>query len=66
MPLEISEIGVHMAVGQGAGPSGGASAAQSQPQQRQDDDAPQALSTEQIVELCVREVLRVLDRRQER
>ncbi len=61
MPLEISEIGVHLAVGQPAAP-----AADSSPRSGRGDEAEPTLSSEQIVGLCVQEVLRILGRREER
>jgi len=67
MPLEISEIGVHVAVGPGApapqggaGPGGGAG---------QDDGGGEALSPAQheaIVNACVQQVMRNLRIMQER
>lgn len=62
MPLEISEIGVHLAVGHGPGPGGSAP----QPANRQDQPDQAGASPEQIVELCVQEVLKILARREER
>ena len=59
MPLEISEIGVHLAVG-AAGSAAPAAAG------GDDDHAPPSVNTEQIVERCVAEVLRVLKQREAR
>ncbi len=61
MPLEISEIGVHLAVGQSPAP-----AADSSPRSGRRDEPEPTLSPEQIVEHCVQEVLRILERREER
>jgi hypothetical protein len=62
MPLEISEIGVHVAVGQGAGPVG--------PTPGQSQDGGGAGLTpaqhEAIVNACVQQVLRNLRQEQER
>lgn len=62
MPLEISEIGVHVAVGQGTGPAG---PAPSHPQ----GDSSAGLTPaqhEEIVNACVQQVLRNLRQEQER
>ncbi len=63
MPLEISEIGVRMAVGQGPAPSGPVSPPQ------QDSGGGEAMTPahmEQIVQACVQEVMRSLRMREER
>lgn len=67
MPLEISEIGVHLAVGSGPGPSGDANGGPA-PGGDHDDDQPAMTEAHvrQIVESCVTEVLRNLRMREER
>jgi hypothetical protein len=72
MPLEISEIGVHVAVG-GAGPSGeprgGAGPGGDGPGPGGGDDGGQALTqahVDQIVSTCVAQVMRNLRQREER
>jgi hypothetical protein len=66
MPLEISEIGVHVAVGQGAGPSG-ASVPHTPP--GLSGGGQQGLTPaqhEEIVNACVAQVLKNLRQMQER
>lgn len=70
MPLEISEIGVHIAVG-GAGPSGAAEhGAGAGPGPAGEQDGGGAALTQahidQIVSTCVSQVMRNLRQREER
>lgn len=64
MPLEISEIGVHLAIGPAPMPHGGANPASAA--QHGGNDRSTAADHDQIVSACVSEVLRVLRMRQER
>ncbi|OYY71789.1 DUF5908 family protein [Sphingomonas sp. 28-63-12] len=59
MPLEISEIGVHLAVGDSAGSSNAALALASHDAGHGDDMISQA-KTDAIIKACVEEVLRTL------
>lgn len=68
MPLEISEIGVHIAVG-GAGPSGAAAEHGAGPGAGGEPEGGGALTEayiEQIVSTCVSQVMRNLRQRAER
>jgi hypothetical protein len=56
MPLEISEIGIRLAVGDGASHTAAANAGAASPQQAEQHD-PQV---EEIVRQCVRRVLESL------
>lgn len=60
MPLEISEIGIHIAVGQ---PAGGGQQPAAQPQQGGGSGAG---NQEEVVKQCVEEVLNTLKQREER
>jgi hypothetical protein len=68
MPLEISEIGVHIAVG-GAGPSGAAPDHGTGPGPGGEPESGDTLTQahlEQIVSACVSQVMRNLRQREER
>jgi hypothetical protein len=60
MPLEISEIGVRLAVGPGTAPT------ESQPDDPQAGGALTPAQHEAIVNACVQQVMRTLKQEQER
>jgi len=66
MPIEIRELVIRATVDPGGAPGGGCGPSSASKGAGQSSPQPQAHGDDSVVQTCVREVLRILDDKQER